>query len=202
MVSYIAYHGTHSSCVELIRSKGVIASENEDDWLGYGSYFFVEGLDAPQQAALDWAMCENWDKAMQLHTTHQVALFEVLITAPQERIFDLRDTASMQEFHRWRRSWLHHKLTTMSINESRPTKKSYDTEFLNEFKSEFGISIIIGNFHIQLSTHERYFRLDSRVPNVSVLCLSPQQHNSVTVTIRSTELVDQLPLKGKSLVCY
>ena len=60
----------------------------------------------------------------------------------------------------------------------------FDTDLLDQFKQENAIAALIGDFHIQFSLRERHFRLDSRIPNVTVLCLSNDAPNT------STEIID------------
>ncbi len=153
-------------------TSGIYPSDNPDDWLGEGTYFFIEGLDDPRTSAAQWARCKAWDKLDQEFDESTVAVIEAAITVEPSAIFDLREPSNAQHFHRVRRRWLKSLVPRRSTHLPRPEKDRFDTDLLDQFKQENGIAALIGDFHIQFSLRERHFRLDSRIPNVTVLCLS------------------------------
>lgn len=171
-VTIRGFHGTLASRVESIHRSGIYPSDNPDDWLGEGTYFFVEGLDDPRTSASQWARCKAWDKEDQEFDEMDVAVIEVDLSMDESAVFDLRERANAREFHQARRRWLRHLVPRRSMHRPRPAATSFDTDFLDGFKLDRGIIALIGDFHIQFSLRERHFRLDSRIPNASVLCLS------------------------------
>lgn len=170
--SFTAYHGTLASRAESIQASGIYPSDNPDDWLGEGTYFFVDGLDDPWVSASQWARCKAWDKEDLEFDEHDVAVIKVRVEVDEDRVFDLRDPANVRRFHRERRRWLKSLVPRRSTHKARPIGDSFDTELLNRFKSRHGIAVLIGEFHIQFSIRERHFRMDSRIPNSCVLCVS------------------------------
>lgn len=170
--TYRGFHGTLASRVDSIRTSGIYPSDNPDDWLGEGTYFFIEGLDDPKTSAAQWARCKAWDKHDQEFDESKVAVIEVAITVEASGVFDLREPSNAQHFHRVRRRWLKSLVPRRSTHLPRPEKDRFDTDLLDQFKQENAIAALIGDFHIQFSLRERHFRLDSRIPNVTVLCLS------------------------------
>lgn len=182
--TYRGFHGTLASRVDSIRTSGIYPSDNPDDWLGEGTYFFIEGLDDPRTSAAQWARCKAWDKHDQEFDESTVAVIEAAITVEASAVFDLREPSNAQHFHRVRRRWLKSLVPRRSTHLPRPEKDRFDTDLLNQFKQENGIAALIGDFHIQFSLRERHFRLDSRIPNVTVLCLS----NGISTA--ATEIVD------------
>ena len=189
-VSFTAYHGTLPSRIEAITKRGFQPSLNVDDWLGLGSYFFVDGLSDPWMSAMDWAVCSSWDKTSQRFRECSVAVVKVLVTAPQDSVFDLRDMANATQFHLYRRNWLNRIHSTKLTDIVRPQERTYDAQILNDFRDEHQKSILIGNFHIQLSVRERYMRIDSRVPNVSVLCMASQS-DATQCSISDVTIVEE-----------
>lgn len=183
-VTFRGFHGTLASRVASIRASGIYPSDNPDDWLGEGTYFFIEGLDDPRTSAAQWARCKAWDKHDQEFDEFEVAVVEAAITLKDQRVFDLREPTNAQSFHRARRRWLKSLVPRRSTHLPRPEKDRFDTDLLDQFKQENSIAALIGDFHIQFSLRERHFRLDSRIPNVTVLCLS----NDVPDV--TTEIVD------------
>jgi len=170
--------------VDSIRESGINTSDNPDDWLGEGTYFFIEGLDDPKVSAAQWARCKAWDKHDQEFDEFEVAVVEAAITLEEKHVFDLREPTNAQSFHRARRRWLKSLVPRRSTHLPRPEKDQFDTDLLNQFKQENAIAALIGDFHIQFSLRERHFRLDSRIPNVTVLCLSNGAPSA------TTEIVD------------
>lgn len=188
-VSFTAYHGTLPSRLEAIRQSGFQPSVNIDDWLGCGTYFFVDGLSDPWNSAIDWAACSTWDKQTQCFQEDSVVVIKAVLTAPQHSVFDLRDMNNARDFHLFRRHWLKRKHSGALTDLVRPHERSYDADALNDFRQQHGIGILIGNFHIQLSVRERYLRFDSRIPNVSVLCLAASGDSSILCSISETSIV-------------
>ena len=190
IVSFIAYHGTIPSRLEAIKISSFQPSANIDDWLGFGTYFFIDGLNCPWDSAVDWAACSIWDKRNQCFIEKDIVVVKAVLAAPQKSVFDLRDMNNSMEYHLFRKDWLKKKHSDKFTDLIRPQNRTYDAETLNEFRLERGISILIGNFHIQLSVRERYLRLASRIPNVSVLCLDAAGDSSIQCSISETTVVD------------
>lgn len=188
-VSFTAYHGTLPSRVEAINRSGFQPSANVDDWLGFGTYFFIDGLNDPWDSAIDWAACSTWDKRVHCFHEDSVVVVKAVLTAPPHAVFDLRDMDNARDFHLFRRQWLKGKHSGALTGLARPHERVYDADALNDFREKHGIGILIGNFHIQLSVRERYLRFDSRIPNVSVLCLAPTGDGSIQCLISETSIV-------------
>ena len=53
---YIGYHGTNKEYSSLIVKNGFKSSQGNDEWLGHGVYFFIEGILCPKQNAREWAI--------------------------------------------------------------------------------------------------------------------------------------------------
>ncbi len=179
-ITFRGFHGTLASKVGSIRASGIYPSDNPDDWLGEGCYFFIEGLDDPRLCAAQWARSKAWDKHDQEFDESEVAVVEAAITVDEARVFDLREPSNAQQFHRVRRRWLRSLVPPRSTHLPRPEEDRFDTDLLDQFKQEQEIAVLIGEFHIQFSLRERHFRLDSRIPNAAVLCLSNNAPGAMT----------------------
>jgi hypothetical protein len=189
-LSITGYHGTRASALPSIRRQGVQASHNPDDWLGAGLYFFVEGLDDPKVSALEWARCKLWDKRRRRFVVDDVAVVEARITLEADLLWDLRDPDSARQFHKRRRQWLTSNVPRRATHLGRPSEASYDTNLMDVFRKDNGIAAVISDFYIQLFIRERHFRLDSRIPNVSVLCLSFPPVGTTTLEIIDAEVAE------------
>ena len=180
--TYHGFHGTLASLVEPIKTSGIQPSDNPDDWLGEGTYFFIDGLDDPMSSATRWARCKAWDKERQEFMEAAVAVVEVVITVDEKGVFDLREPANARCFHRLRQDWLASQMPHEWTHLPRPAKDRFDSDLFDRFKIERSIAALIGSFHILFSLRERHFRLDSRIPNVAILCLTDGT-NAATVEI-------------------
>jgi hypothetical protein len=176
-VSFLGFHGTLASRLDSIKASGIYPSDNPDDWLGEGTYFFVRDLDDPETCAAQWARCKAWDKRSRAFEESKLAVVAAHIVVDESTIFDLRKPPNAQEFHRFRRQWLGSTIPNGWSSLPRPEKALYDTDVFDAFKMAKGISALIGEFHIQFSVSERHLRLDSRIPNATVLCLTNGVHD-------------------------
>lgn len=188
---YIAYHGTLLSKIDSISRTGTLMpSENDNDWLGPGAYYFIDGLNDPKHSAINWAVCVNWDKAKRQFKEDKVAVVKAAIKTPINRVFDLRDIAVVKQFHSIRSKFLEQETRDKVMTIPRPVERTYDSVLFDIIKKELNVSIFIGNFHIQLNIYERYFKLDSRVPNVSILCVSPTKNKDIKSEIIEIQTFD------------
>jgi hypothetical protein len=193
-VTFRAFHGTLAKHVPSIRRDGVRPSSSEDEWLGHGAYYFTDGLAEPNRSAAEWAACVLWSHRHRAFLSDQIAVVEMEISAPRDKVLDLRDAAKARAYHDARRQWISASAPTLREPVERPMERTYDAEFMNWLKANDDISLIIGNFHIQLRPEERYFRVDSRIPSVSVLCASPQRDVSVATRLIAVDFGDSHPL--------
>mgnify|MGYP003382375764 CR=1 FL=1 len=180
-VTIRGFHGTLASRAESIRKSGIYPSDNRDDWLGDGTYFFIDGLDDPWTSASQWARCKAWDKVEGEFDEQHVAVIEAAISVDGSRVRDLREPEQCRAFHRARRRWLKEQVPGGSMGRERPDETSFDTDFVEHFRAQHGVDVVVGDFYIQLSLRERHFRLDSRIPNVSVLCVAPSPEAEVEI---------------------
>ena len=189
MIRYTAFHGTLPDRAVPIAEQGVHPSTNGDDWLGHGTYFFIDGIQDARQSAIEWATCRAWDKGTHRALHQDVGVVTVEISASAETIMDLRDPAVAHEYHSLRRRWIENQSCRDTDPSARPHHRSFDPDFINQLKVDRELSVVISNFYIQLTACERHLKLDSRVPNVSVLCLSPNANQEPTARIVDSSLV-------------
>lgn len=185
-----AFHGTTASHIESITEHGIRPSRNQDDWLGAGAYFFVDGLNDPRTSAYEWARTKLWDKRSRAFTDGQVAVIELEVTVDSDNLFDLREAKNVLEFHRARRRWLKLRVPPGSNHLERPLDPSYDTAVLDDFKRDNNIDALISDFYIQFFVGERHLRLDSRIPNVSILCLTHPLVGETAIQITHVDVLE------------
>ncbi|MFF8861651.1 hypothetical protein ACF08B_06310 [Streptomyces sp. NPDC015139] len=190
LIEYVAYHGTVPSRVESILASGLWPSVNPDDWLGKGAYFFIDGLRDPKESAIDWVACSVWDNKTRTFREDKVAVIKAIIRVPADKNFDLREAAKIRAFHQFRREWIKGRHGGELRVSGRPEVRTYDAELFDAIKLSQGECVIVSNFHIQLSVRERFLRLDSRIPNVVVLCMITDPDSSIGFEITGVEMFD------------
>ena len=86
---FTGYHGTSKeNAAKIIESK-FLPSENHDDWLGYGVYFFIEGISCPIKNAKEWAINQAWNKQNRTHKYSHYSIVKTIVNVSEERLLDL-----------------------------------------------------------------------------------------------------------------
>jgi hypothetical protein len=166
----VAYHGTTTDGADGIQQTGIRPSQNHDDWLGNGTYFFTKDIGNPKENAKKWAICQSWDSDTLHFRARELAVIEMSIRLPVNLLLDLRKEREMIAFHHYREGWLIRNCMNTSPL-PRPSRKTYDTGLMNEIGANLGKVAVIANFHVNLSIRARHFRIDSRIPNTTMICL-------------------------------
>lgn len=188
-ITFRAFHGTRARHLGSIEHDGIRPSSNEDDWLGTGTYFFVDGLEDPRLGAFEWSRTTLWNKDTKTFIGEDVAVIEAFVTLDVSRVFDLREAKRAHEFHRFRRHWIKHNVPKRSTHLARPAKDTYDGRLLDAYKHENGFAGMVGDFYIKFLIRERHFRIDSRIPNISILCVTHPLVQNTTVQIANIEVL-------------
>lgn len=177
------FHGTRSDLVDSILATGLRPSRDHDEWLGRGSYYFLEGLEDAWSSARDWARVQAWDKRARRYREADFSVIEFEIAVDTDRILDLRTPDHARRFHQVRDAWETRHYRRRRPGLWRPTEDRYDTVILNHLKQEEDLAAIIAQFFIQLTVKERHWQRNSRIPNVTVLCLSDPLTPSTSVEV-------------------
>lgn len=161
---YIAYHGTSSDSVDSIKENNFKPSYSDDEWLGFGVYFFTEGAFCHLSNAREWAKNKAWDNDLRQHTYTQYSILEVLVSG--DRSLDLRLDEDLKIFESVRehilKRFVHEKKNFKS-------KLTPDTFLCNAVSKSMKIDILIQNLYIK-TKEQRINRINSRIPNSTVLC--------------------------------
>ena len=189
MQTFRGFHGTRADLVGSIVEHGLRPSRDHDEWLGHGSYYFIDGLEDAWSSARDWARVEARDKRARRYRETDLAVIEYEIAVEPGSVFDLRTEEHARQFHRLRDSWEQRYYHGRRPGRWRPEKDRYDTGILNHLKNEQMLAAVIGHFFIQLTVKERHWQRSSRIPNVAVLCLSDPIASPTTVEVVNVDYV-------------
>lgn len=191
MFHFEGFHGTLEQNIPGIMSEGIRSSDSAEDWLGRGSYYFIDGLSDPVGAAMDWASWLAYTTNNSNERVANVAAVKVQIDVAVERVLDLRSLDQMALYQMERRAWIE-MMFDQSRGYSRPDKKSYDSMFIDYFKASMGYDVVIANVYMALKFKERYFRNESRIPNVTIACVSSLIHPKTSVAVVGVEIESSL----------
>lgn len=161
----IGYHGTSKENAIAIVKNNFRISENPDDWLGCGVYFFVEGISDPVNSAKEWAEYKAWNGKNNplLYSKYTILSIKVVggnildtrIEKDLKALNSVRDKLQNKHAKHWRRS----------------RKFSEDDRILWDLAADFmQLEIIIHNLYIKNKT-QRIKKITSNIPNVTVMCV-------------------------------
>jgi len=161
----IGYHGTSEENAKKIVTTNFKRSENPDDWLGYGVYFFVNGISDPIANAKEWAMYKAWNGNSKpaLYSRYNVLSAKVV----GANILDTNKIADLKAFNLVRNRLLEiHK-----EHWCKDRKVTEDDRLLWNFAADFmKLDVIIHNLYIKNKT-QRIKKIASNIPNVTVMCV-------------------------------
>lgn len=164
MNEFIAYHGTNSEHVQSIFSKGFNLSASHNEWLGDGVYFFIGDTFCPISNAREWAINSSWDKSQNNYTYQRYSILKTKVYG--NRVLDLRKDEDLAIFNTVRGHIM--KRYEEEKREFR-RKMAPDTFLCNAVAKSLKLDILIHNFYIK-NKLQRLKRIDSRIPNSTVLC--------------------------------
>ncbi|MGP8290358.1 hypothetical protein ACT3OH_08885 [Vreelandella zhanjiangensis] len=159
----VGYHGTDEGSVGSILQESFRISAGEDEWLGYGIYFFVEGISCPVQNSVEWA--KNQAYRPEGNRYNKYAILEA--TAQCTRLLDLRYTEGLSAFETVRTKILekHNK------HFMRDRRVQCDNRVMwNLVAQVMDLEVIIHNLYIK-NRIQRIKKLSSNVPNTTVMCV-------------------------------
>lgn len=164
---YIGYHGTNADHVESIVKNGFYTSDNADEWLGHGIYFFTEGISDPIENAKEWAINQAWDKVAKRYLYQKYAVLKVEVSG--ERVLDLTTTEGLQTFNVFRNFFIE-KASHYFRQRDRSLRQD-NCKMHNLIMREFQTDILFHHLYIK-NRIQRQLRIDSNVPNTTVMVVT------------------------------
>ncbi len=165
--TYIGYHGTNREYVSSIMQNNFNVSRNADEWLGYGTYFFIEGISCPISNAEEWAINQAWDSERKEYRYKEYSILSANIEA--ERILDLRTEEGLFVFNKFRTAIIEKYHNQYFKN----NRKIYEDDriIFNLIIKAMNLDLIIHNTYIKTKT-QRIKKIYSRIPNCSIMVVT------------------------------
>lgn len=176
---YVGYHGTDSDCVADIKKDNFRISQNDDDWLGYGVYFFVEGISNPVENASEWAKNQAFHRGSYAYESFTI----LKATTRCNAILDTTTTKGLQIYNKARELLIekHNKYFY-------PGRKFQNDDRIiwNLVASFMELEVIIHNLYIK-NKRQRILKIGSNVPNTTVMCVKePTFIDKSTIEVETT----------------
>lgn len=175
--TYIGYHGTNREYVSSIMQNNFNVSRNSDEWLGYGTYFFIEGISCPIANAEEWAINQAWDSEKKAYRYKEYSILSAKIEA--ERILDLRTEEDLSVFNKFRTAII--KKCSDKFGRDRNFYED-DTKIFNLLIETSKIDLIISYVYIK-NKDQRQKRIFSRIPNSTVLVVVNPKESIIHTSI-------------------
>jgi hypothetical protein len=173
-LTLVGFHGTSEANARRIEQVGFQPSES--GWLGYGTYFFLEGISDPVQDAAGWAIGQAYDRSKGSYRYDEYCVLEIQATLEPIAIFDLRQEVGLHTFHSMT-SELKREVIDHHYNDGDQLDKLEigDEALLEVIVDSLSIQGFISWFYSQVDPRERRLRRQGnnrfRIPNVTVFCL-------------------------------
>lgn len=162
---FVGYHGTDSNCIESIQQNNFERSVNDDDWLGYGVYFFVEGINEPVVNASEWAKNQAYDKDTKGYKYDAFTVLEA--TVQGVRVLDTTTIKGLNTYNTLRNALIQKHKKHFVYN-----RKVWEDDCFvwNLVAKNMNLDVVIHNLYIK-DCIQRRLRIASNVPNTTVMCV-------------------------------
>ncbi len=182
VISIEGHHGTSFASAELIQGNDYRLSTGDDEWLGDGVYFFVEGIKSnTAELAEKWAIAQAWDNKRKTYKYKQFAVLKSVIIVEEDNFLDLtsEDGIEILEY-----------LVDKYIDKIRLIGKKldfHDGMLLNLARNEnvIPIEVVKGSFYIKF-TKERIHRINLRTNNCTICTVCNPAKNIISKEIIKT----------------
>lgn len=175
-IELVGYHGTDHALVEKIRDEGFISSKGDDQWLGSGVYFYVQGLsEKPEEQAKKWSILQAWDKKNKRNRYSAYAVFRAVIRVAQDNFLDLNTSAGQQILE-----YIKNCCIKKLIHKNHGGLNFIDgiiINFAHDEMPDICIDVVKCNMCIKLTREDRIYKLNSRIPNCSICAVYDPSKN-------------------------
>lgn len=173
------YHGCDADNVPSIKAENFRCSRGEHHWLGEGAYFFTVGFADPSTDAQRWAIAESWDKRTR---SRRYTKFSVLRAAINPR----NPLDMTQDLGKAKVNYAREEIA----KRLRPKELYDDNAIIRWLAKHYAFDVLVQDFFIKM-TRERILRIESKFPNVRVVCVRKPDSaiDKTSISITYTGLV-------------
>lgn len=176
-LSIEAFHGTSLESAKEIEKSSYRESDKEDEWLGRGIYFFVDGISDPLTNAIDWAIAQAWDNTEKINKYDEFAVLKSKVEVDGDRLIDLTTQEGLRNFNGVKSVFLKQIFKDFASDELKEMSvEAHSCTMFNFIVSKINAHAVKHNLYIK-NKKERRMNLKSNVPNTTVLCVRRENFN-------------------------
>ncbi len=159
------YHGTNASNESAILNGNFSVSSRNDDWLGTGAYFFIEGITSPKTSARKWAKLRAYDKKSKTNSYTHYSVISAAIDV--ENVLALETEEGMKAFNTFREGLIN----IMKLKGIKPSRSYYadDCRVCNFAVEQCGFDAVTRYEFIKLDKWSRINGYQSRMPTCRII---------------------------------
>ncbi|MFT6927580.1 MAG: hypothetical protein ACJAZP_003217 [Psychromonas sp.] len=166
-INYVGYHGTDSTRVASIQANNFNSSQNKNDWLGYGVYFFIDGIGCPLENACEWAINQAYHKGSYIYDEYSVLKTNIECL----KVLDVTEKEGNKVFHILKKVMIDKNPNIFD----RYRDTSEDNRLIWNFISkQMDLDVVINSLFIK-HKEERRKKIQLNVPNSLVLCVKKRE---------------------------
>jgi hypothetical protein len=179
MLNVIGYHGTSSEAAVSIIMEGFINSEGDDEWIGKGSYFFVQGISSmPSDQAAKWAIAESWNNSKKINIYTRFAVIKSQIEVKEDHLLDLTVEDGVEVFNYIIEA---HKAKIQQMGRFFDYKDGYIIDFARG-EGLIDVDVVKGNYYIKFA-EQRKRGINLRTANCTICSVYEPNKNIKSSTI-------------------
>ena len=162
------FHGTTLERGQSIVNSNFVVTTGEEDWLGTGVYFFLDGISSGLECAQEWAR--------NTYEEQNCCVVEATVEVPTSLVFDLTSIANLFEYNALRNLVVDENYQFLASRRDLTIKKRRDIRLddkiiTSKVMEKVNKNLLIHNVYIK-NQKQRELILESSYPNCTVACLS------------------------------
>ncbi|HCB3718365.1 TPA: hypothetical protein MYV55_000374 [Klebsiella aerogenes] len=164
-MEFEGFHGTDEKNYDSILCNNFSVSAKDDEWLGTGAYFFIDGISEPLVDARNWAKVQSYDSDTGGKKYHRYAVIKATIKVDLVLRLDEREG---QIAYNVFRNYLIEKMKKERIRPKVGAIRN-DCEVCNHILENTEFEAIINHEYIKLDVWSRRKRYASRIPTCRII---------------------------------
>lgn len=164
-MEFEGFHGTDEKNQTSILCNNFSVSAKDDEWLGTGAYFFIDGISDPLTDARNWAKVQSYDTETRGKKYHRYAVVKATIKVDLVLRLDEREG---QIAYNVFRDYLIEKMKKERVRPKVGAIRN-DCEVCNHILENTEFEAIINHEFIKLDAWSRRNRYASRVPTCRII---------------------------------
>ena len=162
---FIGYHGTSGENAASILKLNFISSENHNDWLGNGVYFFIDRISCAKCDAQEWAINQSWDNKNKCNKYKTYSVIQASLKVPESGLLDLTTQEGLVAFNKVRDILINKYASLFYYGRD---KKEDDCKICNMTIDMMRLHALINFVYIKNKT-QRTKKISSSIPNVTIM---------------------------------